>query len=554
MKHFLFLLLISNSIWAKTVPFTIYHTNDLHSHLEGVKVKDAKEGVVQRGGFDRLKSAIDSIKAKKKNEIVIGVDAGDFFAGTIFSAIAPSSLNEFPEFQFFIDNNFDVVTLGNHEFDARNIGLEKMLTKASTMKAQTHLVASNIIINNSQSTLNKFIGNNSLIKDVLIKDFSIGEDKLRVAFLGLLGPDACLVSQGTRGDVSFIGFNDKKSKIDIKALVNFFNSKIEQVKKDSKVDVVIISMHGGGEEAEEIVRQLKGVNIVIAGHTHQIERKIIDGKILSQTGDYGQNLGVLELNFDTDTKQVRLENNNSSALVRIDNTIPSDSVWKKKIARWKELSMAKLGIASANQDDVVFVAERDFIRESKIQNELGVMLSSRLLEELNNEGVNADFYFTSMGLIRDSIRKDIPYTRSDIFEIVGIGFDESLVPGINTVSFYLTVKEVKSIVNFMELYSHISKNFAPVFSKNLSFGINKYGIPFINRIKDLKLNGKSIDDENRLIKVATNKFIIDNLATVEKASHGLVKIDPKNERGESIRTYPKYKKEYELLIESFLKK
>ena len=552
-SQIIFLVLFPSFSFAKTIPFTIYHTNDLHSHFEGVKVKDVGRGYKVRGGFDRLKTAIDEIREKKKNEIVIGVDAGDFFAGTVFSAIAPSNINEFPEYQFLVENKFDIVTLGNHEFDATNVGLEKMFSKAMALNSNTKLVATNIKID-SKSSLNKFVGDQSLIKQVVIKEFQKGDSKLRVGFLGLLGPDACLVSKGTRGDVSFVGFDDKKSKANIKELTQFFNKKIADLKSIEKVDVVVISMHGGGEEGEQILKALKGVDVVIAGHTHEIERKVIDGKILSQTGGYGQNLGVLELNFDTETKKVSLQDSNSKSLIAIDDTIKANDEMSKRIASWKKRSLKILGMNSHGADDVVFTAERDFVRESKIQNELGRMLSSRMLEEINNENAEADFYFTSMGLIRDSIKKDVPYTSADIFELVGIGFDDNLVPGVNTVTFYLTVKEVKKLVSFMELYSHVSKNFAPVFSNNLTFEVNNYGIPFVNRVKNLKLNGKDIEDENRLIKVATNKYVIDNLSTVETATHGLVKIDPKNEKGESTRSYPKYKKEYELLIESFSKK
>ena len=154
-----------------------------------------------------------------------------------------------------------------------------------------------------------------------------------------------------------------------------------------------------------------------------------------------------------------------------------------------------------------------------------------------------------MGLIRNSLYKGVPYSRADLFELLSIGFDKNLLPGVESITCYLTVKEVVRLVSFLEIYSHVSNNFAPVFSDNLSFDVSQYGIPFLNRIKNLKLNGKKIEDYDRLIKIATNKYVIDNLGMVGSATYGLVKIDPKNERGESIRIYPSYPKEYSMFID-----
>ena len=103
----------------------------------------------------------------------------------------------------------------------------------------------------------------------------------------------------------------------------------------------------------------------------------------------------------------------------------------------------------------------------------------------------------------------------------------------------------------MELYSHVSKNFAPIFSNNLSFDILPYGIPFLNRIKNLKLNGKAMQSNDQLIKVATNQYVIDNLSLVGAASYGLIKIVPKDNNGNPLKVFPEHEKEYQLLIDSF---
>lgn len=551
-KLLLLLVVLPITLKAGDLPFSIYHTNDLHSHFDGVKYSSNNQnGYIKKGGFDRLATAIDNVRADKKakGEIVIGVDAGDFFAGTLFSALGPTDRSpSFPEYEFLSAQKFDVVTLGNHEFDAKNAGLERMFDKASRLANGATFVATNLYLKDKQSKLSSYIGNNSLIKNVVIKDFKSEKGDLRVAFLGVLGYDACLVSKATRGDVGFVGFNDDKSKSDPKALINLLNPMIKELREKNQVQVVVITMHGGGEEVTDFAKKLKGVDIIIAGHTHEVQFSVTNGIIISQTGQYGENLGLLELKYDTETKKVALVDSKKEPLIKIDEKVASNKKWMERINNWRNEAFNISDNNGNDPEEVIFTPSKDYIRASKAQNPFGVFVSSILLSEINNNNANADFYFTSMSLIRTSLYKGVPYTRADLFELLSIGFDENMDLGVDTVTFYLTPKEVSKLVNFMELYSHISKNFAPAFSNNLSFGVSKFGVPFVNRIKNLSLNGKKVGDYNRLIKVATNRFVIDNLSTVGSATYGMVKIDPKNEKGESIRTYPTYPKEYTMFI------
>ena len=313
-------------------------------------------------------------------------------------------------------------------------------------------------------------------------------------------------------------------------------------------------MHGGGDEASNVAKKLKGVDVIIAGHTHEIQFSVTNGVIISQTGSYGENLGLLELQYDTETKKVILIDPHKKPFIQIDDSTPSQPKWMEKITNWRNEAFKLTGNDKDDPSEPIFTPEKDYLRESKIQNPFGVFISTALLGEINKHDANADFYFTLMGLVRNSLYKGVPYNRADLFELLSIGFDDNINPGTDTITFYLTAKEVSSLVNFLELYSHVSKNFAPVFSANLTFDISSYGVPFLNRIKKLSLNGKKVEEINdRLIKVATNKYVINNLGTVESATHGLVKIDPKNEKGQSIRTYPAYPKEYSMFID-YLKK
>ncbi len=551
---FLVLILLLNiAINAKSVEVTILHTNDLHSHFDGVKYP-VQNGKSQFGGYAHILKAMKDLRVQdeKKGRLVLAIDAGDFFAGTIFSALAPSDESEFPEISFFNLAKFDVVTLGNHEFDARNTGFLKMLKKMDK-ELEASLVASNLFIKKNEkkndSPISEYIGSDKLIKSEIIKDYVVGNQKIKIAFLGILGPDGCLASKSTRGDVGFVGFDDAKSKIDIKTLVKFINQKSLDI-KNKGADLIIVSMHGGSEEAAKILKDLKNVDLVIAGHTHVQEFKKVGSTWISQTGSYGESLGTLRFSFDLDKKEISMQSTNDNFLKRIEYNGEFDQAFQTKIDHWRNVSFSKMG-HTEDPKETVFISKKDRISKNEMQNPFGVELMSRIYDELNKENQNIDIYFSTTGLIRSDLYKDVAYNYADIFEMVGIGFDDHLVPGVPVVSFYLTAKEVSQVIQFLELYSHVSANFSPIYSNNLTYDFNKWGVPFVNRIKDIKINGKELKSFDRLIKIATNDFVVRNLDTISTATYGMVKIDPKNEQGQSTRDFPKHLKEYQYLYQSF---
>jgi 5'-nucleotidase/UDP-sugar diphosphatase len=536
------------------IPFTIFHTNDLHSHFDGIKVA-TPQGFEKRGGFARLSTLINNLRVNKKQEIIIGVDAGDFFAGTIFSAIAVSSQLEFPEYQFLIENKYDLLTLGNHEFDALNDGLEIMLKKANANPAKIPFVASNLYVNDT-SPLRKYIGKDALIKPYMIKEFTSVKGKIKVGFLGVLGPDGCLVSRSTRGDVHFIGFDDNKSDQSLNDLAKHLNKLIYDLKQKEKVNVVILSMHGGGSESYKLAEKLKGLDILVAGHTHKAEFAIVNGVVVNQTGSYGENLGLLEFYYNLQTKRSHLVNAHKSHLLPVYEKVVEEASWKKRIDIWRKKSFELMG-HNESPEEIIFTPKRDYIRSSAIGNPMGSLVTNSIITELNN-GLKSgedkiDAYLTSMGLVRTSFLKNIPYTRAEIFEATSIGFDKNKRPGIEVVSFYLTPKEVKLIINFMEAYTFISTSFSPAISTNLSFKIRNWGIPFINRIYDIKLDGKPLGEMDRLIKIGTNRYVLANIETVKKITHGWIDIAPKTKTGELVLNYQTHPKEYQLMIEHFRK-
>ncbi len=507
----------------------------------------AGDGDIVKGHYARLAYKIKEERGKSLVPTML-VDAGDFFAGTLFHALAPNKkVNVFPEAEFFKLLNYDATTLGNHEFDARDNGLSVMLDKWKKSEVPTSIVSTNLIFHNKDSVVKKHVGKNKIIKPYMVRELNHKGEKLRVGIIGLLGPDGALVSLGTRKDIGFIGFVDQESSKDIDSLTRFLKTYIKKIKKDEKLDVVIGLLHGGHPEDTTILEEVPEINLLIAGHTHTVYTKpiIIGNSVLVQAGCFGRYLGKLALKWDG----AKLNVINKDTIHDIDDSIPVDIEMTEAINSYKMEIDRFLAETGFSYDSFIFTAKESLIRKKESSNELGVLVTSAVREELNKTARDpVEVYFTSLGLIRKNIIKDHRYQLSDIFKIMAIGFDEEQKPGPKVVSFYLSKSEVFDLINFMEVYGMISHKFTPAFSNSVSYHNRWWGIPFINKLGDLKLNGKSYSEWPELIHVGTSQFVAAYLPKVQSMSYGLLEFIPKDKNGRVLdNPFIHQNKEYVLL-------
>jgi hypothetical protein len=429
--------------------------------------------------------------------------------------------------------------------------LRRCLKKWTDRKVETPIVSSNSFFQNKDSALKRFFGKELPLRKYVVKELVQGNRRLRVGIIGLLGPDGALVSLATRSDMGFIGFNDSKSKKDMEVLTDFLNDFVNKMKKEERLDIVIGLIHGGHPEDVEILEEVSSINLLIAGHTHVVYPKPIrvEKSLLVQAGSFGRYLGKLKLSWDGS----RLKLLNTDTILKVDDKIPADKEMMKAISSYKVHLNQFLEKTGFSYDSFIFTAKDSFVRKKESLNELGVLVTSGVRDQLNKtEEEPIDLYFTSLGLIRKDIQKGHSYQLSDIFKIMAIGFDEELDPGPKVVSFYLHKKEVFNLINFMEVYGMISEKFTPAFSNSVSYRNRKWGIPFLNKLADLKFKGKEYDEWPELINVATSQFVAAYLPKVQAMSYGMLEFEPKDKNGKILKS-PKVltEKEYLLLAKYF---
>lgn len=257
---------------------TILHTNDVHSHIDPFPASDPRNP--NMGGVARRATLIQEIR--KENPNVLLLDAGDIFQGTPYFNYYGGEL----EFKLMSMLDYDLATLGNHDFDNGIGGFYAQLPHA-----KFDFVSANYDFKNT-------------ILDGIVKPYKIFvKDGIKIGIFGL--------------GVELQGLVDKKLYKE-----TVYNDPVETAKEmtrilkhEKKCDLVICLSHIGFKYKDEpdricdvlLARRTKDIDLIIGGHTHTfLDKPVIetnaDGKqvLVNQVGCYGINLGRIDFYFDAD--------------------------------------------------------------------------------------------------------------------------------------------------------------------------------------------------------------------------------------------------------------
>lgn len=282
------LLLAAAPLLAGGTRVTLVHTNDLHSKLLGyhpsIDYTPATTGDdTTIGGWARIATVIRRVTAERTHP-VFALDGGDWSQGTLFHLI---TREECPELVLMGQMGIDAATLGNHEFDVRPWGLEKMIAAVSGKKTP-HLVASNILFDAQDP---RDDGLEAQVKSGLLKPWVlVTRGDVRLACFGLMGVDAARKAPYSKP----VTFQDP---------VKVARAIVQQIVQDGSADLIACLSHSGlapeGERGEDvdIARAVPEIDVIVSGHTSVPREKPeqVGTTTIVHAGAYGQQVGILEL-------------------------------------------------------------------------------------------------------------------------------------------------------------------------------------------------------------------------------------------------------------------
>ena len=262
----------------KSNDIVILYTNDTHAYIDGPL-------------------SFDTIGALKKNlekqyRYVLLVDAGDHLQGTAFGSMDQGA----SVLQLMNKAGYDLATPGNHEFD---YGMDTFLERAR--EAEFPYLSCNLYHQEDG------VRGENLLESFQAYHFG----KEIVAFIGITTPETIVKStpayfQDENGNFCYgISGGD-----DGQALYDDVQFAVDAIRRAGATKVIAVGHLGDDPSSspwtsEEVIAHVSGLDAFIDGHSHsEVSGQQIlgaDGEpvLLTQTGEYLNNVGIMVIDYET---------------------------------------------------------------------------------------------------------------------------------------------------------------------------------------------------------------------------------------------------------------
>ncbi|MBR2663498.1 MAG: bifunctional metallophosphatase/5'-nucleotidase [Clostridia bacterium] len=255
---------IGDDYTGKTV---ILHSNDVHGQLDGY------------AWIAGLRTEFESRGAN-----VILVDAGDFSQGTVYVSTTKGST----AVDMMNAAKYDLVTLGNHEFDFGYVQLMDNLSKA-----EFKTLCANVTLDETGEPI---------LPGTCVQEYTFEDGTgLKIGFFGLETPEtATKVNPGLVSMITFSAF-DKLYESAQKAIDEL---------KSQQVDLTIGLVHLGvdaeskanGYRSLDLLEKTTGADLLIDGHSHTVMTAGPNGEPIVSSGTRFEYVGAIVI--DHASKQI----------------------------------------------------------------------------------------------------------------------------------------------------------------------------------------------------------------------------------------------------------
>ncbi len=257
----------------QTITLRIIHTNDMHARY----TYNEKYHTI---GYAKLKTMIN------RDDPDLVVDGGDSFHGQSSATIE----NGGSIAQLMAAVGYDAMASGNHDF---NYGSTRLLELG--MIAQTKILGANVRYSDSgEAFFDDFY---------LIKEINVGGERIKIGVFGLINPD--IYSETAPANVEGLTFGNRESTIEVA------KQSVADL-KEKGCDIIVAITHIGDSNNGTLMRSdaialgAPGIDLIVDGHTHDIENYEVNDTLIVQTGHYSSAVGEVAITIkqnDQDSNQ-----------------------------------------------------------------------------------------------------------------------------------------------------------------------------------------------------------------------------------------------------------
>ncbi len=231
-----------------TAKITIFHTNDVHGHIETSAVLS------------------NFLKLQKKPYILL--DAGDIFQGTPEGDLTNGEV----VVKIMNELGYDAMSVGNHEFDKGQKQLKKLIEMSNFS-----VLGANVIDKRTRQIV-------KWLEPYYIKEIF----GIKIGVLGL-----------TTAAMPYITMPEVRRGLEFQSETDVAKKYLPELKQ--KADVIVALTHIGlSKDSEDdvfLAENTDGIDIIIGGHTHSFLEKpiMVKNTMIVQAGCYGKCVGRIDL-------------------------------------------------------------------------------------------------------------------------------------------------------------------------------------------------------------------------------------------------------------------
>ncbi len=453
------LLSISLSSFAytkgKTYKLTILHTNDHHGRFWSNK--EGEVGLAARATL--IKNLRNEIESSGGHVLLL--DAGDVNTGVPQSDLQ----NAEPDFRGMKAIGYDVMAIGNHEFDKSPEVLQKQREWAGFP-----FISANIY----NKTTKKRVFPSHIKKEL---------EDLKVVVFGLTTEDTPTASNPKNSEgLVFIPAVEEAKVI------------VPHLRKKSDVLIALTHMghypnetHGSNAPGDvTLARKVNGIDLIVGGHTQKplFEPDIQNGTIIVQAYEWGKYVGRVDLEFLDGKLTLKKSELIPVNLKTSEVKIEADHEIEALLRPFKEKGDAQL-LIELGSADAEFVGKRDIVRAQETN--LGNLVTAAYKEKFK-----ADLAITNSGGLRDSIYPG-KVTYESVLMVLPFGGEIGKAT--------LSGKELKTYLETVILKFNPGEGSFPQMS-----GVEITANRAAQKIISLKINGELVD-EAKIYTMAIPEFI-----------------------------------------------
>ncbi|QWU46719.1 bifunctional 2',3'-cyclic-nucleotide 2'-phosphodiesterase/3'-nucleotidase [Bacillus sp. NP247] len=279
-----------------TVNLRILETSDIHVNLMNYDYYQTKTD--NKVGLVQTATLVNKAREEAKNSVLF--DDGDALQGTPLGDYVANKINDpknpvdpsyvHPLYRLMNLMKYDVISLGNHEF---NYGLDYLNKVIS--KTEFPVINSNVYKDDhdgiEENDEHYFKPYHIVEKEVV--DEAGQKQKVKIGVIGFVPPQ---VMNWDKANL--------EGKVKAKDIVETAKKLVPKLKNEEHADIVVALAHSGVdksgynigmENASFYLTEVPDVDAVLMGHSHTEVKDVFNGVPVVMPGVFGSNLGIIDM-------------------------------------------------------------------------------------------------------------------------------------------------------------------------------------------------------------------------------------------------------------------